>query len=370
MKKLQRQLFKLLRLHSPSGKEGGVCKYLRPALEATMDHVFVDTYGNLYAEKKYGDTPYTVLLSAHMDTVAREQPNPTWRKNKTEIYTTSNSALGGDDKCGIAAHLAVIREMNRGTTFTGTLKVCFSREEEIGCVGAANAVKLTPEWFKDINACIVIDRRGGEDIVTSCGYYEQFCSDEYGKFWEEMGKKMDQSFHPKVTAGSISDTMIFSELGINGVNLSAGYYNAHSKDEYIKIDELKRTVKWVLIAMNHIQNHVFPSFTYEVESKPVYSWRDYTSKKYTYSKVWDKWVTCDWCRFEWEESEMVITSQGEHICPECQDYCLEDSDEPNHHFECQMCGQDKPMIEYIDYRGFDLCAGCALAMDVMIKEGN
>lgn len=161
MRKLTKQLFKLLKLHSPSGSEWGVIQYLIPVLRDTMDSFHVDSYGNLYAEKKYGDSGYTVLLSSHMDTVANHQPDPRWRKHKTEIYNANgNSALGGDDKCGIAAHLAVIRLMNRQTDFKGTLKVCFSREEEYGCVGAGKAVTLRPEWFADIDAAIVIDRRG------------------------------------------------------------------------------------------------------------------------------------------------------------------------------------------------------------------
>lgn len=366
MKKLQRQLFKLLRLHSPSGREGGVRKYIVPALQATMDSVRLDGYGNILAEKKYGDSGYTVLLSAHMDTVASVQPNPTWRKNKTEIFTTSGSALGGDDKCGLAAHMAVIRELNKGTKFTGTIKVLFSREEEIGCVGASQAVKLSPEWFQDIDASIVIDRRGGDDIVTGC-WSERFCSDEYGAFWEVMGTELGiTSFKPKATDGSISDTMIFSELGINGVNLSAGYYEAHSKNEYIKIHELKRTVRWVTTALDHIEKYTFPSFEYMTDYKYDYK---YLWKGNTKSSVWDKdWVVCDWCRMEWEDAEMVVTNQGEHICPDCQGYEILDDLPYSETFECAMCGQDKPIHEYIDYRGFDLCAGCCLMMDVAVKE--
>lgn len=368
MKKLQRQLFKLLRLHSPSGQEAGVRKYLLPILGATMDNVFMDSYGNLYAKKKYGPSNYQVLFSAHMDTVATNPPVPQWRKNKTEIFTTSGSALGGDDKCGIAAFLAIIREMNRETKFNGTLKVIFSRQEEQGCVGASQAVDLNPKWFEDIDTCIVIDRRGGDDIVTGC-WSEKFCSQEYGEFWEQMGKKLDPTFKPWAVEGSISDTMIFSEKGINGVNLSAGYYSPHTKDEYIKIDELKRTIRWVLVAMDEIHNHKFPSFKYY--SDDVSHWSSnkyYTSKSTTSCGTYftKKWVVCDWCRMEWEDDEMVVTSQGEHVCPDCQDYFHMVDDDT---FECQMCGQDKPEHEHIDYRGFDLCAGCALAMDIAIKEG-
>lgn len=367
MKKLNKQLFKLLRLHSPSGSEANVRRYLLPILQSTMDNVFIDSYGNLYAEKKYGNSDYTVLFSSHMDTVAHIQPIPQWRKNKTEIFTSSGSALGGDDKCGIASFLAVIREMNRTTQFTGTLKVIFSRQEEIGCVGASQAVSLTPEWFKDVKACVVVDRRDDDNIVTgTCG--ENFCSDEYANFWVAMAKKAGFKAVPQ--EGSISDTMIFSEIGINGVNLSAGYYNAHTKDEYIKIAELKRTTQWVYTAMNHIQEQTFPSFTYFDESYKTTSYWKGGNKYYTSSyspKVWDRWVVCDVCRFEWEKDEMLIDKDGLHICPDCADHLYPSQQEDT--FECEMCMQEFDCGLHIDYRGHSLCPGCCLALDVSLKEG-
>lgn len=365
MKKLNKQLFKLLRLHSPSGKEWQVRKYLLPILQSTMDNVFTDDYGNLYAEKKFGDSDYTVLFSSHMDTVAHKQPIPQWRKNKTEIFTTSGSALGGDDKCGIACFLTVIREMNKTTKFTGTLKVIFSREEEVGCVGASRAVKLTPDWFKDVKACVVVDRRGGDNIVTGT-WGDNFCSDDYAQFWVKMANKVGFKAIPQ--DGSISDTMIFSELGINGVNLSAGYYEAHTKDEYIKIDELKRTIQWVYTAMNHVQKQEFPKFEYRDDAYKL----DYWSNKYytssNTSRVWDRWVVCDMCRFEWEEDEMMIDKDGLHICPDCVNHLYPDREQEDV-FTCERCMQDFSCSLMIDYRGFGLCPTCAIALDVSLKEG-
>jgi hypothetical protein len=67
--------------------------------------------------------------------------------------------------------------------------------------------------------------------------------------------------------------MIFSELGINGVNLSAGYYDAHCPTEYIKIHELERTIHWVYNAMNCIERYgKFPTFDYILEPKYKSSW--------------------------------------------------------------------------------------------------
>lgn len=314
MRKLNKQLFKLLRLHSPSGNERSVIRYVFPILKVTLDKVWIDSYGNVLGEKKYGDSPTEVLLSAHMDTVAGVQPHPKYRKNKTEIYNEHQlSALGGDDKCGIAAILAIIREMNRHTRFTGTLKVCLSREEEVGCVGAEEAVRINPEFFKTIDAAIVLDRRGNKDIVTGMGY-AKFCSEEYGEFWEDMAQKV--GFTALTTKGSISDTMVFSELGINGVNLSVGYYNAHMPTEYIRLQDLQRTICWVLKAFDHIEKYIpFPSFEYEKYSGDD-SW-------FYNSDV--QLVTCENCLLDVDVTETYMYREYT-LCLNCMDSLLEEGE--------------------------------------------
>jgi tripeptide aminopeptidase len=37
----------------------------------------------------------------------------------------------------------------------------------------------------------------------------------------------------KMTQGGYSDTLVFTENGINAVNLSAGYRDEHTKHEYV-----------------------------------------------------------------------------------------------------------------------------------------
>lgn len=357
MRKLNKQLFKLLKLHSPSGKEWDVITYVLPILRDTMDHVELDAYGNILAEKRYGDSGYTVLLSSHMDTVAHHQPEPKWRKHKSEIFNASpnKSALGGDDKCGIAAHLAIIREMNRQTDFKGTLKLCFSREEECGCVGAAKAVKLSPSFFKDVNAAIVIDRRGADHVIDG-SYSERFCSLEYSDFWVAMAAKV--GFVAKPQDGTISDTMIFSELGINGVNLSAGYYDAHCPTEYIRVDELKRTVRWVLEAMDNIESKgAFPSFHYyeEKETKwfPKYQNRLYD---FDFDDKYEGLYECSECCDLYPAHDIIVYDDGSYVCDKCDNF---DRIE-----ECNYCLGEHDAHEMFDYKGFRLCADCVLDLEM------
>lgn len=360
MKKLAKELMALLQIHSPSGSESKVAAYLYVQLKNLMGDVTFDSYGNLLAQKKYGDSGYTVLLSAHMDTVAHVPPIPTWRKGKKEIYTQSTSALGGDDKCGLAAHLAVIRQLNKQTDFKGTIKVCFSREEEAGCIGAEEAVKRNPEWFNGIDAAIVIDRRGGYDVVDSNGW-NNFCSDGYADFWLDMAE--ETGFCAAREAGTISDTMVFSELGINGVNLSAGYYNAHTAQEYIVMAELRRTTQWVINALNHIEDYgKFPAFDYEEKSTRALDYFSYLFKdNYSGRKDDDELAYCEDCDMLFSVSDMTIDEDDRIVCTDCYEFMQMPVD-------CDNCLQSVKQKHTVYRHGANICSRCVTELLIAQKS--
>ncbi|MEL0642581.1 hypothetical protein V6260_18530, partial [Pseudoalteromonas aliena] len=88
--------------------------------------------------------------------------------------------------------------------------------------------KIDPDWYKDVDLAIVVDRRSNRDIVAGCGM--AFCSDAVGYFMEDVSKMADMDW--KCVEGGISDAMVFAENGINSINLSAGYMNEHTANEY------------------------------------------------------------------------------------------------------------------------------------------
>jgi putative aminopeptidase FrvX len=238
MKNLRNQLVKLLNIHGVSGQETNVRSYLKPILEHKMDEVKIDTYGNLLATKKVGNgNGATVLLSAHMDTVKGVLADRELIEKNGRI-SSNKGALGADDRAGIAIILEVLKNINK-LGFDGTLKIAFSREEEIGCVGSS---KIDPYFYQDADLAIVVDRRGSRDIVVGCGM--AFCSNEVGHFMEDVSKMADMDW--KATEGGISDAMTFAENGVNSINLSAGYYNEHTEREYVVIAEMKDTVRLIL----------------------------------------------------------------------------------------------------------------------------
>lgn len=246
MKKMRKQLLKLLNIHGVSGKEEPVRNYLKEVLPHLADIVKVDDYGNLLAEKKVGSGEgATIMLSAHMDTVKNVYADRKVLENNG-IITSSKGALGADDRAGIAIILEVLRNIDK-LSFEGTIKVAFSREEEIGCVGSS---KIDPAWYSDVDLAIVVDRRGNRDIVVGC--FDAFCSNEVGKFFEDVSAMQDMNW--QAVEGGISDALTFSRNGINSVNLSAGYMNEHTEREYLVFDDMCDTVRLILQALAIVNN--------------------------------------------------------------------------------------------------------------------
>jgi putative aminopeptidase FrvX len=252
MKNMRKQLIKLLNIHGVSGQETAVHDYLKPILTNLMDTAITDTYGNLLAQKKVGNGEgATVLLSAHMDTVKNVYADRKLIENNG-VITSDKGALGADDRAGIAIILTVLRNLDK-LSFNGTIKVAFSREEEIGCVGSS---QINKEWYSDVDLAIVVDRRGNRDIVVGCGM--AFCSDAVGVFMENVAHLAGMP-NWECVEGGISDAMTFAENGVNSINLSAGYMNEHTEREFVVVQDMRDTVRLILQALAVI-NDLYKTF--------------------------------------------------------------------------------------------------------------
>lgn len=189
----------------------------------------VDQDGFLYAK---GDVP--VLLVAHMDTVHLKQC--------TEIRNingkmSSPQGIGGDDRCGIFIIMNIVKELH--------CSVLLCEDEEKGGIGArkfANAKKtikndkdeaIEVKYITDlgVNYMVEFDRKGNNDAVFySCG------NEEFIDFIED-------TTNFKFSDGSFSDiSVLMPESKLCAVNLSCGYYNAHTTTEYVMYDEMMDTI--------------------------------------------------------------------------------------------------------------------------------
>lgn len=167
-----------------------------------------------------GDIP--ILLVAHMDTVHLTIPYQIFFDPFQKVLW-SPQGIGGDDRCGVFMILKLLEKYKP--------YVLFTEDEEKGGVGAVKAVNqiLKP----DVKFIIEIDRRGSDD----CVFYD--CDNH--KFQDYI-----ESFGFETAIGTFSDICTLSdEWDIASVNLSSGYYNEHTKGEYINLKDMEKTLERV-----------------------------------------------------------------------------------------------------------------------------
>ena len=149
----------LVQIDSPSGEEEAMAVELTRRLEALGFSVKRDDYGNIVADDGGADP---ILLSAHMDTV---EPGRGIKPSidGDRIVSDGSTILGGDCKCGVAAILEALESVYEDGVAHHGIEVAFTREEEIGLVGARNLD------FSMINAkeAIVFDGEGPVSQITS-----------------------------------------------------------------------------------------------------------------------------------------------------------------------------------------------------------
>lgn len=178
------------------------------------DYIPVTGDGFLYAE---GQVP--IMLVAHLDTVHKTLPENIFF-DEEQYVVWSPEGIGGDDRCGV---YLIMRMIARGFK----PHILFLEDEEIGCKGARKCVEVLDK--PKVKFLVEIDRRGEDD----CVFYD--CDNkEFQKYIETFGFK--------TAWGSCSDICVLSKAwDIASVNLSSGYYNEHTKMEYINMLHLNKT---------------------------------------------------------------------------------------------------------------------------------
>ena len=230
---LLRQLYKV---HSPSGNEKAMKRFVRKYIKRHIPDVKIrtDRKGNLYIIKGVAET--YPCIAAHLDQVQREHSKDfTLIETKGLIFGYSprsrkQEGLGADDKNGIWIALKCLEKYD-------TLKVVFFVEEETGCQGSNQA---DMDFFMDCRFVIQPDRRGYKDLIANIGWME-LCS---GDFLKATGY---ESFGYKTTEGLMTDILTLKErgLGISCINLSCGYYEPHTDNEFTVKKDLLNCLKLV-----------------------------------------------------------------------------------------------------------------------------
>ena len=157
--RLVKTFCELARIDSPSGEEEEMAKEIIKRLENLGFKTKRDSYGNVIASDGRSDP---ILLSAHLDTV---EPGRGIKPSidGDRIVSDGTTILGGDCKAGISAILEALESVSEDGEEHRPVELAFTREEEIGLVGARNLD------FTLINAkeAIVFDGEGPVSQITA-----------------------------------------------------------------------------------------------------------------------------------------------------------------------------------------------------------
>lgn len=190
--------------------------------------------GNIYVTKGEGDVYPCVV--AHTDTVHDIEKELHVVQVGDVLLSVNDKyercGIGGDDKVGIFVALEVLRN-------TDVCKVAFFRDEEVGCVGSTVAYM---KFFDNVSFALQCDRRGYEDFVNEI-FYTKLYSDEFSNAIQGLLYKYGRV----ESDGGLTDVYQLTENGLDVcvANLSCGYYDPHSDNEFIKINEVYSTLDLV-----------------------------------------------------------------------------------------------------------------------------
>ena len=264
---LLKQLFEI---HSPSGKEERMVKFLRYFCNNIPGVKFKrDRWGNVYITKGYSDT--YPCLAAHLDQVQRTYPKDFKAVETDDIifgYSPGERemcGLGADDKVGIYIALRSLVKYN-------AIKIALFVQEEVGCIGSGKA-DIT--FFDDCRFVIECDRKGYDDFITSISH-TRLCSDE---FIQDCNIK--QYGYEKAN-GLMTDVQELKQRGlkVSCCNVSCGYYNPHSDEEFI----VKKDVLNCLAFVHNIIENCTKVYPHEHQATDEY----YHTTSYGYMEQRDE----------------------------------------------------------------------------------
>lgn len=255
VKKVEK-LLKLEQMCSDQCPERNVMSYLR----LWNKKLQMDGYWNLFLINEW-----TPLICAHMDTVQKttDVAKVCTIRNRDWKIKWDNIIIWADDK----AWIALAMEMYEW--FGDKISLLFTRQEETGCNWSRYFCDTHPDLVRKCTYCLVLDRKNSWDII---GYQNWYC---WKEFDEALSAHMKEWWYKSVV-GWISDTGNISKL-INAVNLSIGYYNLHTQNEYLEVSEFETAAYAIADVIENFQWADYPLYVAPAKSS-VNITKKYTSR--------------------------------------------------------------------------------------------
>ncbi len=256
-----------------------------------------------------------VIVTAHVDTVPRNDANLGMKLSSDGIIT-SNGILGGDDRCGVAIAMQMAHSLQVKPV------ILLTNGEETGFWGMQAFLNtgLLDKLKEDIRLYVGLDRRGLGEAISYCAINK-----ELAEYAEGFGFKVSRGI-------SNSDVSLLSKAtNISHLNLSVGYYGAHTSKESVNLEDLYLSYEGACQIVQGVhQTYVVP---YEEPKKITYTpkQRMYAMTKKIAERVlpavpWDTAhgsavqlpPSCDMCGKNTRPTKLYEALGGVHLCNVCR----------------------------------------------------
>ena len=240
-------LKEVLSVPTKTYQEDLMIKFITNWLEENGISYNLDKHNNIYAVKQTDEfIDYFPCVIAHTDTVHSIDSiniREIFSVNEQEELKPSLKAyndfgnptgIGGDDKCGVYACLELLKELPN-------LKAAFFVSEETGCHGSK---KADPNFFMNVGYGIQFDAPGNTMVTEICMGTKLFERDS--EFFTSCDEVLNETFQGKQVYWSNPYTDVYVLKNIfdfSCINISIGYYNYHTPNEYVVIEDVYNGIK-------------------------------------------------------------------------------------------------------------------------------
>lgn len=254
-------LKQVLSVPTKSRQEGLMVEFLTNYLKEKNYDFYLDAMSNIYVTKKTSDdVEYFPCVVSHTDTVhsldtinvVQEYLPNTQGEIKLALKAYNNmdepTGIGGDDKCGVFACLSLLE-------MVPNLKVAFFVSEEIGCVGSLQADK---SFFENVGYAIQFDAPENWMVTQFC--YGQTLFDDEGDFYQKCEPHLKE-YMPNFVLQSHPYTDVYSlrkRFDFSCINFSCGYYNYHTRNEYVVVEDLYNSILLGQKMIESLGNTLYP----------------------------------------------------------------------------------------------------------------
>lgn len=250
--------------NSEKAKDKEMRDYIKSVLLSQKLPVKEDNYGNIFVTK--GNAKLYDCVVAHVDTVHAIETDYVIRTQDDFLYAfnrynVEQVGIGGDDKVGVYIALQLLKDRNN-------IKAAFFRNEEVGKEGSEKFAKNHKSFFDDCKFVVQPDRKGNEDFITKSGGIEM-CSSKFKKH----AKKIYKNYGYKNVVGLTTDVdrLVKEGIGISCINLSCGYFRAHTDSEVVSMIDVERAYNLINELFNELKERYEYTYTPPVSSNaPFY----------------------------------------------------------------------------------------------------